>query len=321
MDEGRLKFIRETPPTQDALDWKERLLKPETGSALRLDLMYVGGQSVVDIILGHVSDKDIDPHVIEAFNLQYPSLSHDISFVEEVRKFAGDPERLRGFFSGIKGKLFEVEYRDYLNVPGHLPIGYAAELSEKANQPGVDILIKDSHGHIHEQLQAKAYETLQGVKEHIERYPEYNQVIIPSDQITAANADGLGHYVEAAPITNHVLDSDVHGALNDADAVSGFHLPLVGFSLLAGEMVFCLWKGKQVSVGEIIERGGKLTVAAIAAQTAILLSHATWVGVPVGIVTRALLARYSKAKDFIKLLREKREWVRIWITKPSPMSR
>ena len=300
-------FIFETPQSQVAGDWKERLLKPETGSVLRLDLMYVGGQCVADIVSGHVSENALDSNIIEAYRLQYPNLSHDISFVGEVRKLASDPDRLRGFFGGVKGKLFEIEYRDYLNA-GHLPAGYSAELSEKANQPGVDILIKDSHDHIHEQLQAKAFETLQGVKEHLERYPEITPVIIPGDQIEMANADGLGHLVEGAPVTEHALDQTVNHAIGQSVSQAGIHLPWIGFSLLAGEVAYLMYKGKPVSFNQIVRRGTKMTVAGFMGQIAYLLSHSFWVGVPATLTTRIFIKRYSISKVFVELLEGKRKW-------------
>jgi hypothetical protein len=231
--------------------------------------------------------------------------------VGEVRKLAGDPDRLRGFFGGIKGKLFEIEYRDYLN-DGHLPTGYIAELSVKANEPGVDILIKDSHGNIHDQLQAKAYETLAGVKEHLERYPEITPVIIPSNQVAVANSDGLGHYVEGAPVTEHGLDQSVHHAIDQSVSHAGIHFPRIGFSLLAGEVAYLMWKGKPVSFEQVVRRSTKMTVATFTGQIALLLSHSFWVGVPVSITARALMERYYGAKDFIESLREKRQWANKW---------
>jgi len=299
------QFINETPISEDKRDWKERLLKSVTGNTLRLDLMYVGGESISEIILGHVSDDALSPTVIEAYRLQYPELSQQTSFVHEVQKLAGDPNRLRGFFSGVKGKLLEVEYRDYLNH-GHLPEGFIAELSAKANEPGVDIFIKDSHGHVHDLLQAKAYESLQGVKEQIENYPELNHIIIPYDQIEAAKGAGLGQFVESAPVTNHDLDNVVHGAINHADSIQGFHFPLIGFGLLAGEVAFCMWYGKPISLQQVMNRGTKMTLSALVGQGAYLLAHSVWISIPAALMTRILFERYSKAASFIEVLKDKR---------------
>ena len=312
MGEHRERFIRLTPESEDGRDWKERLLKPGTGSTLRLDMAYIGGQTVADIITGHVSETSIDPQVIEAYRLQYPDLSNDVPFVDEVRRLAGDPDQLRGLFSGVKGKLFEIEYRDYLN-DGHLPTGFTAELSEKANQPGVDIVVRDSHGNIHDQIQAKAYETLQGVREHLERYPEIKPVIIPGDQVGLADAEGLGHNVDGATTTGRDLDHAVDHAIDQADSNIGIHFPMVGFSLLAGEVAYLMWKGKPVLFQRVLKRGAKMTVAAMAGQAVCLLSHSFWVGMPVTITARALIERYSNSKDLVDLLRSKRNWARIWI--------
>ena len=319
MDEHRERFIRLTPESEDGRDWKDRLLKPGTGSTLRLDTAYLGGQVLADIVTGHVSESTIDPQVIEAYQLQYPELSKHFSFVNEVRKLAGDSDRLRGLFGGVKGKLFELEYRDYLN-DGHLPTGYVAELSAKANQPGVDILIRDSKGIIHNQIQAKAVETLLGVKEHLEQYPELTPVIIPADQVRLANSAGLGHYVDGAPMTEHDLDQTVNHAIDQAGSHVGIHLPLVGFSLLAGEMAYLMWKGKPVSFKQVLKRGAKMTVAAITGQVAYLLSHSFWVGVPITITTRALMERYSESKNLVDLLGDKRTWCKKWASSTEPLT-
>jgi hypothetical protein len=307
MDKKIEQFIRTTPASKDKRDWKERLLKPETGSTLRVDLMFIGAQSVADVISGHLTDADIDPKVIESFHLQYPNLSHETSFVHEVQRLAGDPDRLRGFFSGVKGKLFEIEYRDYLNH-GHLPAGYTAELSASPTEPAVDIQILDAHGQVHQQLQAKAFETLVGVKEHLERYPEITPVIIPHDEVALAHAEGLGNLVKGAPTTGDQLNHTVNHALEQSAAHAGIHLPWVGFSLLAGEVAYLMWKGKPVSFEHVLKRSAKMAVSAVAGQVAILVAHATWVGIPVAMTTRILIDRYSKAKTFIQWLVVKRKW-------------
>ena len=53
---------------------------------------------------------------------------------------ASTARELVGFVSGVKGKLFELQYVDYLN-DGHLPDGFRAELAGNPTNPGWDIAI------------------------------------------------------------------------------------------------------------------------------------------------------------------------------------
>lgn len=90
-----------------------------------IDTCILGGESLVDVLTGHVTDADLDPQVLEAFHAQYPHLG---SLVAKINELRGDPDALRGLLSGIKGKLFEEDYVDFLNH-SHLPPGYEAVLA------------------------------------------------------------------------------------------------------------------------------------------------------------------------------------------------
>ena len=79
----------------------------------------------------------------------------------------------------MKGKLFEINYVDYLNH-GHLPDGLTAELAHNATNPAWDIVIHDQHGHVAELVQLKATASLSYVHEAIAAHPNID-VVVPHD--------------------------------------------------------------------------------------------------------------------------------------------
>jgi hypothetical protein len=129
------------------------LLRRVVSSEDFLDCAVIGGMSVKDILTGKVAEWQIPSNVIEAFHAQYPQ--HGASFVQAVNHLANDPDKLMGLVNGVKGKLFELDYSEWLNH-GHLPEGWTAELAHHANNPGWDVVIHDAHGHVDQLLQLKA---------------------------------------------------------------------------------------------------------------------------------------------------------------------
>src|SRR5205807_1092127 len=122
-----------------------------------------------DIIAGKIAESQIPPDVIEAFHAQYPQ--YGSSFVDAVNHLSAHPDQLAGLISGVKGKLFEIDYIEWLNN-GHLPTGWTAELAGHANNPAWDVAILDAHGRLDEVLQLKATESLAYVKEAIAAHPD-----------------------------------------------------------------------------------------------------------------------------------------------------
>jgi hypothetical protein len=283
---------------------KNSLSNPE----VRRDSTYIGGQMMGDILLGRVSDGDIDPLVQEAYRLQYPDLSQQHGFVEEVRNLRGDDEALRGFASGVKGKLFEVEYRDYLNH-GHLPDGWHAELAQSANQPGWDLAIIRPDGKVDDHLQLKASETLEAAKTHLERYPDID-VAVTGDQAGAVHQAGLDAHVQAVPLDGHALEHQVDGAAEQASDHMGWHLPLIGYSFLGAEALWRAHKGNPMGWKEAGERGTKATLASLAGQGIFMLTGTMWASVPAAILARTLMEKDRKLEGYKDFVAQEVEWVK-----------
>lgn len=70
-----------------------------------------------------------------------------------------DDAELTGIVNGIKGKLFELRYVDYLN-DGHIPDGYQAILAESATNPGWDIAVLGADDSVAEEIQLKATDSV-----------------------------------------------------------------------------------------------------------------------------------------------------------------
>lgn len=278
-------------------------LKTPQSRYLGLDMLYLEGQSILDILNGKVSISDINPEIIHAYQLQFPDMAAHKDFVTEVQSLKGDPDSIRGFVSGVKGKLFEVKYCDWLNQ-GHLPAGDHAELAASSTQPGYDLIIKDSHGHVDEVIQAKAYETLTGVKEHLDKYPQYDVVVVPHDQVTDAIHAGLPAHFQDGHFTNAQLDGESHGAVDVASHAEHFHLPLMGLGLLAGEALILFILKKPMPQEVFAKRAAKLTISGLVGQGVAMLTQLNWAALPASLTTRVLMDKLSANQRFITALEE-----------------
>ena len=191
-----------------------------------VDTAVLAGYSISDIIHGKVTETDIDPEVIRAFHLQYPHVGDLISF---IRSHSHDDAELSGIVSGIKGKLFELEYVDWLNH-GHLPIGATAELAASPTQEGWDIAVRDSDGNVIEHLQLKATESLNYIKEAYSAHPEID-IVATREVFEHLDGSGLEDHVAVSDFSNGNLTEHVQGQIEAADITPEFGLPLVASEL------------------------------------------------------------------------------------------
>jgi len=161
------------------------------------DTIMVGGESLVSLL----SIGIIPESVINAYEAAYPNLSQTISFADKVQELDG--VGLTGFISGVKGKLFEQKYVEYLNS-GNFPEGYTAVLAGAANQPGWDIAIEGGNGEIASVLQAKATDSVSYVKDAIEKYPNID--VVTTDEVYSHLVmSGISDNITNGNITNDSL--------------------------------------------------------------------------------------------------------------------
>ena len=266
------------------------LLNRPIGPEDFVDAAIIGGFSLSDILEGKVAEWQIPSNVLEAFHAQYPQ--YGASFVEAVNRFDGHPEQLMGLVNGIKGKLFENDYADWLNH-GHLPAGFVAELAQGANNPGWDISIHDSHGHVSELLQLKATESLSYVRAAIDAHPEID-VVVPHDLYTkVVDADLLSHLTDGHESLVHLNDhvSDAVGHAESAGAAE--HFPVIGPALVISMVAAANWKqyrsgklSREEALRNIAERGSLSILASASGWALGALAHEPTLGLPTAVTVR-----------------------------------
>jgi hypothetical protein len=253
-----------------------------------VDAAVIGGVELKEIIAGKVSESQISPDVIRAFHEQYPNIKG--SFVAEVQRLSGDPEKLRGVISGIKGKLFEDQYLNWLNH-GHLPHGFHAELAHHANNPAWDIVVKDSHGHVSELLQLKATESADYVRHALDAHPHID--VVATHEVFNRLADhhsDLAHLIDSG-MANASLGDDAASAVAHADAAShlAFHVPVLAIGLGVVMELQRYRTGRQTfsaAIYQMTKRSFLALAASMAGWGAAVATGKTIVGLPVAVTIR-----------------------------------
>lgn len=267
------------------------LLRRALSSEDFVDSAVIGGVALADILTGKIAEWQIQSDVLKAFHEQYPQ--YGATFVEAVNRLSGHPDQLAGLIAGIKGKLFEIDYADYLNH-GHLLAGWTAELAHQANNPAWDIAIRDADGHIDEVLQLKATKSIGYVKEAIAAHPNID-VVVPHELYDrlASHPELLGHVMDGHQTLGHLTDH-VTNASGQAE-VAGHHLhfpvigPIIAIGFAAGEN-WKRYRKRQITIEEasrnLGERGALAVVASGAGWAVNALAHGTLIGIPVSIAVR-----------------------------------
>lgn len=257
-----------------------------------VDSAVIGGVSVANIVAGKISEHQIPKDVVKAFHEQYPNVRR--SFAAEVRRLARDPERLMGFVNGVKGKLFEDQYVQWLNQ-GHLPAGLHAELAHSATNPAWDIAIKDSSGHVDEVLQLKASADLAYIQSALEAHPDID-VVVPHDVYAqlAQHGDLSGHLLDSTQ-SLHDLGGQVGSAVDHATAADvAFHIPVLAVAFAVGHSFYAYRTGKLSLSSAIRSAAERSLLAGIATgfgYVIALATQSTLAGIPVAIWTRIMAAR------------------------------
>ncbi len=269
-----------------------------TRKALYLDTLVVGGNTLASYI-----DGPVPPDIEKAFSLQYPGLAENENFRDVVVRLNDD--QLLGFVSGVKGKLFEIRYVDYLN-DGHLPNGYQASLAGSATQPGWDIHVDGPDGHTLEVIQAKATDAVSYVKEALVRYPEID-VVTTSEVYSQLMMQGFSEQVIDSGISDADLTEMVEGATDGAIVhmswmPSSLSMAIIAFSAYSQKDLNAYDKSKQFG-----QRAGKSYLAYLAGGALAVATHTWWIGVIGGMGSRFLmgsgsakLRRFEALKELVK---------------------
>ena len=260
-----------------------------------LDSLVIGGNTLATYSGFLVS---VPPEVARAYELAYPDLAAQRTFIEEVRVLDGS--QLPGLVSGVKGKLFEIEYVDYLN-DGHLPAGYHAALARSATQPGWDIEILGPDGKMREVIQTKAAESVDYVKDALERYPHID--VVTTDEVHGQLVmQGYGDQLISSGISEDSLQSAVQAATDDAAlqfswTPSIVSLALIAFSAYSKEGLDAYTKSKNFG-----ERSAKSYIAYLAGGAVAIATGTWWLGMIGGLGSRLLLGRGHTKRERLKSL-------------------
>jgi len=244
------------------------------------DAIMIGGESLLIMINTGVVPDDI----LEAYASAYPDLSQEISFLDRAQELDG--AALTGLISGVKGKLFEQQYIEYLN-DGNLPDGYTATLAESATQKGWDIAIEGSNNELASVIQAKATDSISYIKEAIEKYPNIDIVTtdeVYSHLVMSGVSEGIiNSGISQAEITGHVQDS-----ITSADPTMDFTPPLLTLAFIA----FTSYKDNSLSLYEKAlsagDRTGKTYLSYLIGGSVAVITNTWWLGVVSSVGSRLL---------------------------------
>lgn len=268
-----------------------RLSKPTL-----LDSLVVGGQTLAS----YIQQGTVPVEIQQAYELAYPHLAVAHSFTEEVSRLDGD--QLVGLVSGVKGKLFELKYVDYLNG-GHLPDGFHAELAASPTNPGWDIAILGPDGSMRDTIQAKATDSVSYVLEAIKQNPQID-VVTTSEVHSHLVMQGFADHVIDSGVSDHAITAAVEDGVDGA--VVSMHwtpsvvsLALIAFSTYNQEGLSAYQKSRQFG-----ERSLKSYLAYLAGGSLAVLSNTWWIGVIGGVGSRLILGTGRAKRERITQLRE-----------------
>ncbi len=250
-----------------------------------LDLLVVGGITFGEIVR---DPSRVPAEVEQAFELAYPGLaSHGETFSDVAQRLPVDD--VLGFMNGVKGKLFEIELVNHMNM-GNLPEGLHAELAESTTQPGFDIKILDSDGHTVDVLQAKATESAAYVKEALERYPDID-VTTTTEVHAQLVALGTADHVTDSGIREALLQEKIEAAI----AAGQQHIDASDFvpsSIGLAAIALSSFMDKNLSLeqkgAEFGNRAAKAGTTGAAAKTVLIATNTWWLGLAVGVGSRWL---------------------------------
>lgn len=168
-----------------------------------------------------VSFSSIPEDIEEAYSLAYPNLAKEISLKDLVEN--SSITEVTGYINGIKGKLFELRYVDYLNET--LPSGWEAHLADSATQKGWDVVVLDDSGSAVEYLQLKATNDISYVKNALETYPDIDMVTTEEVFNQLSMNEAISGNIENGGFENSALTEEVAKIFSDPSLVdSGIDL-------------------------------------------------------------------------------------------------
>ena len=245
----------------------------------------------VSVIHGYYHIDYIPEEVEEAYKAAYPIKSQTDNLRDIIED--ADNTELAGLISGIKGKLFEMRYVDFLN-DGHLPDGYEAVLAESATNPGWDIAILDNNGITVNELQMKATDSVDYIKTALERYPDID-IVTTEEVYNSVVMHEFADQVINSGISNEELTSVVTETLESDSVDMDWGLPvipmlLIGYSVYKKEGLSSFEKGTEFG-----DRYIQSYISYIAGGAVAVISNTWWLGLIASMGTK-VFSKYGRVK-------------------------
>lgn len=245
----------------------------------------------VSVIHGYYHIDYIPEEIEEAYKAAYPIKSQTDN-LRDIIEDADDTE-LAGLISGIKGKLFEMRYVDFLN-DGHLPDGYEAVLAESATNPGWDIAILDNNGITVNELQMKATDSVDYIKTALERYPDID-IVTTEEVYNSVVMHEFADQVINSGISNEELTSVVTETLESDSVDMDWGLPvvpmlLIGYSVYKKESLSSFEKGTEFG-----DRYIQSYISYIAGGAVAVITNTWWIGLIASMGTK-VFCKYGRVK-------------------------
>lgn len=274
----------------------QALIKKNRADHSFMDSIAVGGDLLADIVAGRA---EVNPEIVSAYEAANPVQASEMTFTDAVRSY--NDSQLPAFISRVKGKLFEMQYVDYLNN-GVLPAGYTAELAGSATQPGWDIAVRGPDGDIAEVIQAKATDSVAYVREALEKYPDID--VVTTEEVYSGLVMNGTDMVTDSGVTDAALTEQVTGAVDSADISMDWTPPLISLALIA----FTTYSKKDMEGYQkariLGERYGKSYVACLVGGGVSVLTQTWWLGLLAGVGSRYLAGRGKRQRLLYKRLKQ-----------------
>jgi hypothetical protein len=242
------------------------------------DIFFLGGEMYMMGSLPVSFPAEIEM----AYEAAYPNESALYSLGEKLEQI--DFEEAGALVSGIKGKLFEMKYVDYLN-DGNLPEGFTAQLAESANQPGWDISIMGPDGGVADLIQNKATASAAYVKEALEKYPDID-VVTTEEVYATLTMQGISDGLIDSGISNADLISTVTESLDVSDLGMDFVPPIVTLAMIA----FTSYRDDSLSAFQKAQafgdRTGKAYLSFLVGSGVAAVTNTWWLGPAATVLSR-----------------------------------
>lgn len=260
------------------------------------DSIFIGGESLATLL----ASGSVAVEIEAAYRAAYPNMSQGVSFEDKVRELEDD--QLVGFVSGVKGKLFEQKYVEYLN-DGNIPDGYTASLAGSATQPGWDIAIEGPNNEIASVLQAKATDSVSYVTDAIERYPNID--VVTTDEVYSHLVmSGVSEGIANGAISNADLADQLEKAVDASELSMDFTPPLFTLAFIA----FTSYKEESLTLYEKARsaggRSGKAYLSYLIGGGIAAVTNTWWLGVLASVASRYMSDEGLKKSKMIERLEE-----------------